>query len=247
MSRIFKAIERAEAERRPIVREPFVATDVLSPPPSGDLDLPTPSEEYERLKVMLALAASQSGLRSVMLVSALPREGVSTVTLGLGVALATAAPRGVLVTDIRPSWPVLARRLGVAPLHGAGDVLAKRVPVDRAIVATPVGRLSFLGGGLASCDPAHERTLTALGELFGALRASFDHLLLDGGALAQSPTALLLGRLVDGVVLVVQAEHTGEEAVREAAGQLRKAGVNLLGAVLNRRHEYLPRALARRF
>jgi Mrp family chromosome partitioning ATPase len=246
MSRIFKALERAEAESRRPVGEPVVAPHVLTPASTHDLDLPEPSEEYERLKVMLALAASRSGLRSVMLLSALPREGVSTVTLGLSVALATAAPQGVLAIDLGPSWPMLARRLGVAPVHGVGDVLAKRVGADKAIVPTPVGRLSFLGGGRMPADPAHARTLTMLEELFGDLRVSFDHILVDGGALAESPTPLLLSRLVDGVVLVVQAERTGAEAVRDTAGQLRKAGANLLGVVLNRRREYLPQALARR-
>jgi hypothetical protein len=45
---------------------------------------------------------------------------------------------------------------------------------------------------------------------------------------------------------VVQAERTGSETVRESSNQLRMAGANLLGAVLNRRRDYLPGFLSRR-
>jgi Mrp family chromosome partitioning ATPase len=78
------------------------------------------------------------------------------------------------------------------------------------------------------------------------MRSDFDHLIFDGGSLATSPDSLLVASKVDGVILIVQAERTDPETVREASNQLRAAGANLLGVVLNRRRDYLPGFLARR-
>jgi Mrp family chromosome partitioning ATPase len=56
-----------------------------------------------------------------------------------------------------------------------------------------------------------------------------------------------MSRLTDGVVLVVAAERVRSAKVTEAQGQLAQFGANLLGVVLNRRRERLPRFLARLF
>ena len=83
MSKIYKALARAEAERGtgPVEKRHRPA-DILVPavssphPAAGHMDMPERREEYEKLKVMLTLEAARSELRSVMLVSALPGEGV---------------------------------------------------------------------------------------------------------------------------------------------------------------------------
>jgi Mrp family chromosome partitioning ATPase len=64
------------------------------------------------LKVRLTLAAARSDLRSLLLISAVPGEGVTTVTLGLATAMAEGAQRGVLVVDCNVAAPSLGERLG---------------------------------------------------------------------------------------------------------------------------------------
>ena len=121
MSKIYKALARAEAERGSGPSEKrHRPADILVPaidshPTAAHVDMPERREEYEKLKVMLTLEAARSELRSVMLVSALSGEGVSTVTLGLAASMADAARQGVLVIDLNSANPSLAERLG---LHG---------------------------------------------------------------------------------------------------------------------------------
>jgi succinoglycan biosynthesis transport protein ExoP len=49
-----------------------------------------------------------------------------------------------------------------------------------------------------------------------------------------------IGALLDGVVLVVEAERTRTYAVQNMASSLRGAGVNLLGVAMNKRREHVP-------
>jgi len=252
VSKIYKALARAEAERGsglPAKRDR--SNDILAPGIDSNhagahIDIPERREEYEKLKVMLTLEGSRSELRSVLLVSALPGEGVSTVTLGLAASMADAARQGILVIDLNSAHPALANRLGLRAEVGLGELLAKDATPTDAIVESDVPRLFLLGRGQASADLSQPSSLGLFDELIRVIRSDFDHILFDGGSLATSPDSLLVASKVDGVILVVQAERTGSETVREASSQLRMAGANLLGVVLNRRRDYLPGFLARR-
>jgi Mrp family chromosome partitioning ATPase len=192
----------------------------------------------------LALAASGSDLKSLMFVSAVPGEGVSTITLGFAVAALEGTSQGILVVDADFGRPDLAGRLGVTPKAGIAEVLAKEVALADAIQPTMVQRLSFLGLGRRPMDLARSRGL--LEELLNELRATFDYVVIDGGAIQARSESLLFASRVDGVALVVRAERTGSELARGAAIHLRGAGANLLGTILNRRREYLPSFLAKR-
>jgi Mrp family chromosome partitioning ATPase len=244
MSRIFRALERAESEGK------RASSGDLRPSPDTDplleLDLPEIRDEYDRLRVMLALAANGSDQKSVMFVSALPGEGVSTVTLGFSCAAVETASQGVLVVDANFARPDLAGRLGVATEAGLSELLGKEITRGDAILRTPVQQLFFLGPGRRAIDLSQSRTREGVEELLADLRAAFDYVVVDGGALRGPSESLLLASRVDAVALVVRAERTGMEAAHAAALQLRKAGANLRGTILNRRREYLPGFLARR-
>jgi capsular exopolysaccharide synthesis family protein len=255
VSKIYKALARAEAERgsndspapgaKPRSAEVLVPERASRRGAEPHLDVPEHREEYEKLKVMLTLEAARSELKSVMLVSALAGEGVSTVTLGLAAAMAEVARQGVLVVDLNSAKPALAGRLGLRPGVGLGELLVKDATRAEAIVESQIPHLFVLGRGRASADLSQPSSLTLFEELVRGMRSDFDHLIIDGGSLATSPDSLLVASKVDGVILIVQAERTGAETVREASSQLRMAGANLLGVVLNRRREYLPKFIAR--
>jgi Mrp family chromosome partitioning ATPase len=217
---------------------------VSDPVPS--LELPEPHDEYAHIKVMLGLAANGSDQRSVMFVSALPREGVSTITLGFACAAVEAAPQGVLVVDVNFARPALAARLGVTARAGLSELLAKEISRTDAVVATPVQRLFLLGPGRKPVDLSQPRTRAVLDEVFADLRTAFDYVVLDGGSLRGSLESLYLASRVDAVTVVIQAERTGMDTARDAILQLRKAKANVVGTVLNRHREYLPSFLARR-
>jgi Mrp family chromosome partitioning ATPase len=192
----------------------------------------------------LAVASSSADLKSLMFVSTLPGEGVTTVALGFACAALEGAPQGVLVVDADFARPELAGRLGVTPKAGIAEVLAKEVTLADAIQPTMVQRLSFLSAGRRPVDLARSRGL--LEELLGELRTTYDYVVVDGGAVQSRSESLLFASRVDAVALVVRAERTGAELARGTAIHLRGAGANLLGTILNRRREYLPSFLAKR-
>lgn len=236
MSSIFQALERSEVTRPSVTS---ATSTTAAPPPPGHAD------EYERLKIMLTVETN-SRLRRVMIVSTARREGVSTVTLGLGASVATAAQHGVLLVESHPGAPSLAARLGAAPPAGIAEVLTKDTPREQAIVATAVPRVSLMTRGRAAVDLSQPRWLGLFDELLADLQSGFDLCLFDGGALEAYPESLVVASHVDGVLLVVKAERTPMSRVEAAAETLARAGANVLGVVLNRRRRYVPKFLERR-
>lgn len=76
-------------------------------------------------------------------------------------------------------------------------------------------------------------------------RNSYDYVLLDAPPVLSFADGMLMGRLADGVVLVVRAEVTEREALGRAREQLERAGVRVIGVVLNRARDPVPVSLRR--
>ena len=78
-----------------------------------------------------------------------------------------------------------------------------------------------------------------------ALKDSFDQVLIDCPALQDSADALILSPLVDGVVVVVEANRTKREQVNYSLQNLERSTANIIGLVLNKRTYPLPNWLNR--
>jgi Mrp family chromosome partitioning ATPase len=252
MSRLYKALQRAEEERG--VRLPHTTLPVSKYVPAAAAPAPVDDSadagEYERLKVMLA--ATRGEVKTTLLVSALQGEGVSTVTMRLAKALAGSAPMGVLVIDLDAPQRTISRWLGARQGAGLAEVMAMQRPrldmarADAIAASSAAPGLYVLGPGRTPVDLAHAQTLSVFEELVAEFRLAYDYVLIDGGALEHAPAAAVLAPRVDSALLVVEAERSNIPAVRAAADELRGAGANLLGAVLNRRRDYVPAFVSRR-
>jgi Mrp family chromosome partitioning ATPase len=245
MSRLYKALQRAEEERGVRLPHTLPTSRFIAGPVPTIADDPPEGAEYERLKVLLAARGSE--MKTTLLVSALRGEGVSTVTARLARALAPAASMGVLVIDTDNRDHTVTRRLGARPVAGLAEMLTKEVTRHQAVVASPlIPHVFVLSAGQAALDLANAATLSAFDAIVGELRDGFDHVLIDGGAVHDRAVGTILGPRVDSTLVVVEAERNSMPAVRSAVGDLRGSGARILGVVLNRRREYVPEFLARR-
>lgn len=227
----------------PHVRRP------LPKPRKGVVTVNDLSEPYRTLSVNIDLARKTEGLRTLLVASALPEEGKSTVVRNLAIAYRDAGLRvAVLETDLRR--PSLARLLGVAPTPGLVETLqepgAELTPQD--VAESPEAdaggngyRLHGRRGSieiLVSSGPVDNPTalLTAerLRPVLAKLASSCDVVLLDSAPILSVGDALPLLPLVDGVVLVVRVGlSTGKAAARLRRTLARVANVRVLGLVVN--------------
>lgn len=185
-------------------------------------------------------ARGASPPRCIVITSAFPQEGKSSVVSNLAAAIA-AINRSVLVIDGDMRRPWQHRIFGSPNEVGLTDLLIKPTSLTLngsrnhpAVFATDVPGLDLVPSGRGSVAPSNILHSPRLEELLKWARLTYDFVLIDTPPLVQLPDARLMARLSDGVVLVIDSGSTERDAATAAVEQLRQDGANLVGAILNR-------------
>ena len=205
-----------------------------------------PSPKASALGPLLAaLRPLLDGDQGVVLqfVAATAGEGASTIAREFAFLAATAGRRRTLLIDGDRAQLTIGRALGCSTGQGLVDCLwhgADEADVLRPVSGTLLSVACLIGErGPAAADAA------TIHEIYDGVRGHFDVTVVDcppvtGGAFAQ-----LLPNAADGVVLVVEAERTRPAVVLHAKGLVEQAGGTIIGAVLNKRNNYIPERLYR--
>ena len=193
----------------------------------------TVTESYRALRTSLQFAAQQGDLRTILVTSASDTEGKSATVANLGVVLANAGERVVVVScDLRK--PRLASFFGLDESVGLTSVLLGHTTLDGALQAVPgVANLSLLGTGPLPPDPAELVASGALARLLGDVAARADVVLVDSPPVLPVTDAAVLARVADGTLLVVASGQSRGKELRRALEGLSLVDARLVGIVLN--------------
>jgi len=188
-------------------------------------------EQYRHLAAVLHHAQGASGVKSVMVTSAIPSEGKTLTAANLALTLSESYQRRVLIIDADLRRPRMHEVFALPPTEGLSDSLAAsrggRLPVHPV---TP--HLWVLSAGHAVVDPMSSLVSPAMKQLLDEARESFDWVIVDTPPIAILPDANLLARMIDTTLLVISAQSTPYPMVQLAAKAI---GTNrILGVVLNR-------------
>ena len=189
--------------------------------------------------------SAAASLRSVGLTSCQSGEGVSTVAAQLALAAASCGDHQVLLADANFACPRVHGRFGIELGPGLADVLLGALTVGEAIRPSAVANLVVLPAGRPDGDSARLYDSVRLAETIEQLTQRFGLVIFDLPAMGQTSATVRLAGLLEGVVLVVEAERVRWEAAQRATELLRRGNAILLGAVLNKRRAHVPDWLAR--
>ena len=193
-----------------------------------------------RLVQSLFLLPGKACPKSVAFTSVDPGSGVSTVAAGAAINLAKHATGRVCLVDGSLRRPSLHTRFGLSGLRGFAEAVLESGAIEEFVQSTEHRNLKVLTAGFHLSDPSSILSSERLKSRFAELSSKFDHVLLDVPALRTHPDSMLLARLADGVVLVVEAGVTRRERAIKCKKMLDETGVKLLGAVLNKRDFPIP-------
>jgi protein-tyrosine kinase len=179
----------------------------------------------------------------IQVVAATAGEGASTVAREFSLLAATSGHRRTLLVDADLADPYNARTFGCDTGPGLVDWLRGDGEAELALRVVPETELSVVR--LVDRHEAIGAEAEGLRDVYDALRDHFDLTVIDCPAVANGGFPHLLPEAVDGVVLVIEAEATRPAVIAHAKAQIELTGANLLGAVLNRRSNYIPSFLYR--
>ena len=176
--------------------------------------------------------------RVLVLTSASPKEGKTTVVCNLAIALAEINHR-VLVIDADLRRPRMHNVFGVKnDNNGLSELLLKQEPLDEAVLSaavrpTHIPNLFVMPAGRSRFNAASLLHSERLPELLRALRQRFDTVMIDTPPMVNIPDARVLARFADGVILILRSAHTTRDAALLAKQRFLDDGIPVMGTILN--------------
>jgi succinoglycan biosynthesis transport protein ExoP len=173
----------------------------------------------------------------LVVTSASPKEGKTTVVCNLAIAFAEVQSR-VLLVDCDMRRPRLHTVFRIENGPGLSDLLAQResitlADVEELVQPTGVPGLSLLTSGKSRYKVSTLLYSSRLPELLQLLRGHFDTVVFDTPPMVNIADARLVGRYADGVIMVVRSMYTTRDAALLARQRLQEDGTRLLGMILN--------------
>jgi capsular exopolysaccharide synthesis family protein len=190
-------------------------------------------DAFRRLRVELQMLGEEAPLRRILIASALPFEGKSTVVFNLGLAFGEVGKR-VIIADGDFHRPTLHRIANTSPRKGFTDLLAGTTQLTDTI--TPItDNVQLAPRGSALMAPARTGLGTdRLSRILGEMSEEADYVLLDTSPILLIPDNLYMAAAAEGIVLVVAVGQTRPRDLLRAKTILERAGTPILGVVLNR-------------
>jgi Mrp family chromosome partitioning ATPase len=200
-------------------------------------------EETLRLVQRIFLQQTQNVPRVVLFAAVSPGAGCSEVCVLVAETLRANVSGSVCLVEANFRSPALPGLLGTTNHHGLTDALLQEGPIRSFAKPLRTNNFWFLSSGLLASDSPSLLNGDRIKTRFDELRKEFDYVLVDAPSLSRYADAAALGRITDGVVLVLEANATRKEAALKVMENLRNAQIKVLGAVLNKRTFPIPESL----
>jgi non-specific protein-tyrosine kinase len=190
------------------------------------------AEAYRQVQTSMQFMDADRATKVVVVTSCVPEEGKSTTACNLAISLSEAGKRVLLIDgDLRR--PRAARYLGLPSGAGLTSVLVGQAELDDVVQSWNNNTFDVLASGPVAPNPSKLVGSQHMRQLLDRLRERYDMVLIDAPPVLPVADAVMLASAADGAVLVVRHGKTRRDQLVKAAATLRRAEVDVLGAVLN--------------
>ncbi|MGQ4508727.1 polysaccharide biosynthesis tyrosine autokinase [Dermabacteraceae bacterium P13128] len=201
----------------------------------GELPEPnsfTEREALRKLRTNLRFLDIDNPPRVIVVTSAIPAEGKSTVSGNLARVLARSGQKTLLIdADLRR--PVVHTEFDVDGSVGLTQLLTGRVALDDVVQKSSVRNLHVLPAGQIPPNPSELLGSRRMDQLLKELRKEY-FVILDAPPVLPVTDATLLARLTDGALIVVSSGTSRLEVLGRAFDSMRSVDAKVLGTVLNK-------------
>lgn len=178
------------------------------------------------------LFSGHGPLNRLLITSALPQEGKSFLTSNLSVLIAATGSR-LLVIDADLRRPNLHKLFELENIQGLSTILAGIATLEECVIHTHVPNLDILLAGPTPPNPAELLGSERMTELLDSI-TGYDMILIDSPPVNVVADPLMLSSLVDGVLVIIEANATSRSLVARTRDLLMEVNANVLGAVVNK-------------
>lgn len=190
------------------------------------------TEAFRSLRTSVLLSAADQPPRSLVVSSAQPGEGKTTVSTNLAISLAQLGQRVLLIDgDLRR--PSVHRAFGIRDSLGVVSYLTGQRDWREAVEKISIAGLDVLVSGPIPPNPAELLSSDRMKRLIKEALEEYKFVVVDSPPLLNVADSRILATLVEGVVLVIKGGETSRELARRAQSYASDVGARVIGVVLN--------------
>jgi succinoglycan biosynthesis transport protein ExoP len=190
------------------------------------------AEAARSIRTNLMFMSPDNPYRCLLVTSAGPAEGKTTVATSMAIAIAQTG-QSVCLVDCDLRKPRVHAVFGERNDKGLTTALLEPGQVASLSLETQIPNLRILRAGPTPPNPADLMHSEAFGRVLQELRAEFDRVVIDSPPIGLVTDGVILSTRVDATVLVVRALATRRDAAKRAMRSLRDVGATCAGFVLN--------------
>jgi capsular exopolysaccharide synthesis family protein len=188
------------------------------------------SEAFRTLRTSVALSSLKGNMQVILVTSAIPNEGKTTVSSNL--ALSLGKSERVLYIDADLRRPSVNKNMGLdSEKPGLSDLISGNAYMEECI--QKIGDIDVLSAGSISAYAHELLSETVVDSLFEKLKLAYDRIVIDSPPVNSVSDSLLLSSKSNAVIFVIKADSTKTPQVRSGLNRLLHSKVFVLGSVLN--------------
>ncbi|BAZ46071.1 lipopolysaccharide biosynthesis protein [Chondrocystis sp. NIES-4102] len=189
------------------------------------------SESYRMLQSNIKFLNSDKNIKSIVVTSSTPQEGKSTISANLAASMAQVGNK-VLLVDANLHNPSQARIWDTQNHRGLSNVIYEQLD-PRMVIEEVMPNLDLLTSGTLGSSPATLLDSQRMRMLMDYWSERYDFVIFDTPSLDLTADAPIMGRIADGVLLVVKPGNIERSQATFTKEVLEQSGLNMLGIVFN--------------
>lgn len=190
------------------------------------------SEAFRTLRTNIQFSVSDKDIKKIVITSASPGDGKSTVATNLAIAIAQSGKKCcILDCDLRR--PVQHKHFNMSNRRGLVNLLVGDVTIDEVSNSCIVPNLTVIPSGPVPPNPAELIGSHRMDDLLATLDTLYDTIIMDCPPIMAVTDAVAISTKADGVLLVIGAGITPRQMAINAKNALVGVGAHLMGVVLN--------------
>lgn len=191
------------------------------------------SDQFRTLRANIRFSSIGDEIKSIVVTSAIPGEGKSTVVSNLAVAMASSGKR-VVIMDCDFRNPTIHKNFSLTNLTGLTNVLVEDTKICEVITATKVPNLFVIPSGPKRLNPTELLESKNMKIILSTITKAFDIVLIDTPSILSITDAQILSALVRGTIIVASYGKPQINDIINVKQKIEKAGGWILGVVINK-------------
>ncbi|MCP4748558.1 MAG: CpsD/CapB family tyrosine-protein kinase [Desulfobacteraceae bacterium] len=205
------------------------------------LTVASSDDQFDNISSRLMPSTKTKPKRKIMFACSSNGESSTEIAIQYAHSLAIDSPYKILLMDVKLKNPNFVKLFNVDPtMEGLADLIKNNGNVKSFVKKVDPGNLYILPVGKNTSSTSNILKNFSFANFMDEAASEFDYVIIDAPPVLNSSVCRIIGPMVDGVIMVIEADKTRRQVALKAKQELEHSNSNILGAILNKRKFHIP-------